>query len=168
MTLPLPDNWTLRAKCRFLGHSAQRDLLFPAARATGEIAEAKRYCQGCPVTAECLRDGLGDQHGVRAGLTGDERRRLLDGESARTCLSCQLPFVPRPANPERCTGCSRYSQPQPQPDDYKDEILAMHATGCSGEQISMHFGFSRDQIRGAARRWQVPLMRGYAQDLVAA
>jgi len=43
-------------------------------------AEAKFVCSYCPVQAECLGDAirLGDFWGIRAGMTGRERARLLD------------------------------------------------------------------------------------------
>lgn len=42
-------------------------------------SEAKRLCSTCPVRAECLAEALADpelDHGVRAGMTAPERRRM--------------------------------------------------------------------------------------------
>ncbi|MET0702478.1 MAG: WhiB family transcriptional regulator [Mycobacterium sp.] len=154
--------WTLRAKCRELQYSQNleiRDMMFPNARAAAQIAAAKRYCLGCPVSAQCLQDGLGDAHAVRAGLTADERRRLRRGATFDSWASCLLPFVPRPANPSQCTGCTGGSDREVTPQDYKDEIIAMHREGVAGEQICEHYGFSRDEVREAGKDWGVALMR---------
>jgi hypothetical protein len=157
--------WTTQAKCRDLGSNRRdRDLMFPSPRNGRQIARAKRFCQGCPVARQCLRDGDGDGFSVRAGLTGDERRRLQQGTKVAACDRCQLPFVPRPANPTHCTGCTSRFQHEIRPEDFKDEILAMHHDGASGEQISLYFGFSRDEIRAAGQRWRIGLMRRPAPD----
>lgn len=154
-----PQGWTQDAKCRSLGGSRRADLMFPSPRDNKEILRAKRFCQGCPVAVACLAEGLEDPHAVRAGLTGDERRHLKEGAVVAVCVSCELPFVPRPANRTRCTGCLGRFDREATPDDFKDDILAMARQGSSGEQICQHFGFSRDEIRLAARRWKVKLMR---------
>lgn len=162
LQLDPPWAWTLDAKCRLLitGSRRDRELMFPSPRNGKQISRAKRYCRGCPVAQQCLDDGQGDQHSVRGGLTADERRRLAEGGRILQCAGCRLPFVPRPVNPERCTGCvSRFTGTAPSTEDFKDDILAMYADGASGEQLTLHFGFSRDEIREAGRRWNVHLMR---------
>ncbi len=157
------QNWTSLAKCRSLGAAPEslRDLLYPAPRDNKSIAVAKRFCQDCPVALACLRDGVDDLHAVRGGLTADERRRLRDGETTiAACQRCRLPFVPRPTNPELCTGCiGRTSTERVVPEDYREEIITMHKGGSTGEEISAYFGFTRDEIRLAGKRWKVPLMR---------
>lgn len=72
--------WRDRAKCN--GHddpewfypnpTVRDDRLTPLAR------EVKAYCADCPAIAECLDDALAteDWHGIRGGLTGEERRNL--------------------------------------------------------------------------------------------
>lgn len=164
MHLPPPHSWTLQANCRDLGSNPlRRDWLFPSPRNNAAIARAKAICGQCPVTRQCLEDSTGDQYSVRAGLTGDERRRMRAGTRPVSCVGCRLPFVPRPTNPVRCTGCtSRTSRATPA--DFKDEIIAMHEEGMTGEEISVHFGFSRDEIRAAARNWRLPLMRRVVAD----
>lgn len=156
------QNWTLQAKCRDLGRApaeSVRDLLFPAPRASRDILAAKAFCQGCPVALDCLADGMDDPHAVRAGLTADERRRLKEGGGVERCTSCELPFVPRPTNPTRCTGCTGRTIRDVVPEDFKDDIVSMHNSGASGEEICLHFGFTRDEIRLAGKRWKVGLMR---------
>ncbi|MET9497425.1 WhiB family transcriptional regulator [Streptomyces sp. NPDC006552] len=69
--------WRDRAACR----DEYPDLFFPigaTAAALAQTEEAKRVCQGCPVSVQCLRWALetGQEHGVWGGLTEDERRRL--------------------------------------------------------------------------------------------
>lgn len=52
------------------------EIFFP--RKGGTAEKAKEVCSGCPVRAECLDDALrlGDETGVRGGLTASDRRRL--------------------------------------------------------------------------------------------
>jgi hypothetical protein len=154
-------NWTVHARCARLGYAPDevRDLMFPAPRDNRQIARAKRFCHGCPVALACLADGVDDAHAVRAGLTADERRRFKAGAPVRACGSCALPYVPRPTNPTECTGCTGRTHRQVTPEDYKDDIIAMHHAGASGEEICLYFGFSRDEIRLAGKRWKIGLMR---------
>ncbi len=155
-------NWTSEAQCRQLGRDSdpgERDLLFPAPRDYKQIARAKAFCHGCPVALSCLADGADDMHAVRAGLTADERRRLKEGGTIEACTTCGFPYVPRPSNPTECTGCTGRTNRPVQPEDYKDEIIAMHNDGASGEEICLYFGFSRDEIRLAGKRWKIGLMR---------
>lgn len=162
MHLPPRHAWTDQAKCRDLGqrrNSRDRDLMFPNPRNGRAIARAKRFCFGCDVAAQCLDDAAGDAYSVRSGLTADERRRLKDGAPLKICGTCGLPFVARPANPAQCTGCTHRLHHAVRPEDLRDEIIAMHHDGASGEQICLYFGFSRDEIRDAGRRWRVALMR---------
>jgi transcription factor WhiB len=158
----LVHNWTLDAKCAALGSAGSgelRDLLFPAPRDNKKIAMAKRFCENCPVALACLADGISDIHAVRAGLTADERRRLREGSPVEACGKCGLAYVPRPSNPTECTGCTGRMQRQVVPEDYKEQIIAMHNAGASGEEICLHFGFSRDEVRLAGKRWKIGLMR---------
>jgi WhiB family transcriptional regulator, redox-sensing transcriptional regulator len=64
--------WMNVGRCRDLPPS----LFFPSS-STG-VAEAKRYCAGCPVNRECLQYALdnGLAHGVWGGTSERERRRL--------------------------------------------------------------------------------------------
>ncbi|MEV7617661.1 WhiB family transcriptional regulator [Streptomyces sp. NPDC089799] len=51
----------------------------PAAAARAREQAAKAVCGGCPVRIACRRSALADRvrHGVRGGLTADERHVLL-------------------------------------------------------------------------------------------
>jgi hypothetical protein len=40
---------------------------------------ARAICAGCQVREACLRDGMGEEHGVWAGLLPSERERLRKG-----------------------------------------------------------------------------------------
>lgn len=67
--------WRLDAAC--LGQDLS--LFFSdgdSSRAQTNAREAKALCAGCPVAAQCLADAheTRDEHGVRGGLTGRERK----------------------------------------------------------------------------------------------
>ncbi|MFI2667892.1 WhiB family transcriptional regulator [Micromonospora carbonacea] len=74
----------------------------------GEQA-AKKVCAGCPVATQCLVESinLSDWHGIRAGLTGGERRNLDAQRTPRRCARCRDVFVPRVHNQIRCRPCAR-------------------------------------------------------------
>lgn len=70
----------LAGPCR----TAERDVFAPgtnehAAAAREREEAAKAVCQGCPVRLPCRRNALAERvlHGVRGGLTPDERYLLL-------------------------------------------------------------------------------------------
>lgn len=71
MTVPDPEDWPLRAKCR-----GMNDALFPEGK---DQKRAKSICMGCPVRAECLAEALDNriEWGVWGGMTERERRQLL-------------------------------------------------------------------------------------------
>jgi hypothetical protein len=67
--------WHRRANCRGL-----TGLFFPE-RASGVdvgalIDDACRLCKSCPVFDDCAQAGLEERDGIRAGTTGEERRRV--------------------------------------------------------------------------------------------
>ncbi|MCK0517898.1 WhiB family transcriptional regulator [Williamsia sp. DF01-3] len=65
--------WTERAKCR----EVYPDAFFPATDAPASKKRlARRTCQDCPVTAECLDAGMGEKYGIWGGLTEQERATL--------------------------------------------------------------------------------------------
>lgn len=69
--------WWTQAAC--LG--VDPDVFFPDDNADLEAARpALAVCEACPVIDVCLADALAtyDWHGVRGGLIGDHRRRLLE------------------------------------------------------------------------------------------
>jgi WhiB family transcriptional regulator, redox-sensing transcriptional regulator len=70
-------SWRLRAACRH----ADPDLFFPVGTtgpALGQIGEAKRICQACPVRTSCLGWALrhGISFGIWGGTTEDDRQIL--------------------------------------------------------------------------------------------
>jgi WhiB family redox-sensing transcriptional regulator len=71
------EHWTDLAACR----GVDPEIFFPvstAGPALEDVAEAKRVCAGCPVTADCLSWALraGESAGIWGGTTPDERRYL--------------------------------------------------------------------------------------------
>jgi WhiB family transcriptional regulator, redox-sensing transcriptional regulator len=72
------SRWDILAACR----DEDPELFFPVGTrgpALQQEAEAKAVCARCPVRARCLQDALeiGDDHGVRGGMTERERRALI-------------------------------------------------------------------------------------------
>jgi WhiB family redox-sensing transcriptional regulator len=71
------DDWRTAAACR----DTEPDLFFPIG-ATGvaldQIENAKRVCNGCDASKECLEFALAtnQESGVWGGTTEDERRKL--------------------------------------------------------------------------------------------
>lgn len=64
-------NWFARAAC-----AGEPDWWFVPAK----YADAIEICETCPVRQECLEDALtlqiSDDHGIRGGLTPEQRRGL--------------------------------------------------------------------------------------------
>lgn len=90
-------SWRMFAVCSQLRNP---DIMFPDSDPRG-IAAARAVCAGCPVVDECLASAMAEEgerhkdqrHGVRAGLTGEERanfRRQQKYPGDRT-----TPVVPR-------------------------------------------------------------------------
>jgi len=63
--------WHARAACR-----GQDQARFFSSSPAVLHAVAVEFCSICPVTAECLAAGIGEEFGVWGGLTTRERRRL--------------------------------------------------------------------------------------------
>lgn len=65
-----PTNWRDRAACR-----STDPLVFEG----DDLTQARQLCAACPVRTACLDETLRlrDVHGFRAGMTGDERKKLL-------------------------------------------------------------------------------------------
>jgi hypothetical protein len=79
-----PDRgWLRQAACRAEG--VHPDVMFPDNNVS-ELDRARRICAPCPVRTECLADALAmeggatakGRFGIRAGLTGGQRRALYD------------------------------------------------------------------------------------------
>jgi WhiB family redox-sensing transcriptional regulator len=85
VTLTTRPDWWNDAKC--LGSNPDR--FFPRRGDNTGLAAAKAICAGCKAKQQCLDDAIatGEIMGVRGGLSGKERQRLMRGES-RTCPTC--------------------------------------------------------------------------------
>jgi hypothetical protein len=78
---PTGNNWTRQAACA----DVDTKVMFPGSN-PDNIAAAKAVCARCPVVLRCGRETLeiegnaaaANRHGVFAGLTGRERRRVYD------------------------------------------------------------------------------------------
>jgi WhiB family redox-sensing transcriptional regulator len=80
-TSPMPDvtdlisrpSWHKDAACR--GKGTEKFIL---PKGSGELLEAKRTCDSCPVTEECLKFALNDPgiKGIWAGTSARERDRM--------------------------------------------------------------------------------------------
>jgi WhiB family redox-sensing transcriptional regulator len=77
-----PPDWRERAACARPG--VDPEWFFP--EKGGSARAAKRICARCTVKAPCLADALATppilDHGIRGGLTREERRGLRGGEVA--------------------------------------------------------------------------------------
>ena len=73
------EDWQLRALCT----QVDPELFFPPGG--GASREARKVCRGCPVLAECLSEALAsdDRFGIRAGLSGRQRRVLVRKQRAQ-------------------------------------------------------------------------------------
>ncbi len=69
--MTVPDEWTLKAKCRGMA-----DALFPEGK---DQKRVRFVCMGCQVRSQCLAEALDSriEWGVWGGLTERERRQLL-------------------------------------------------------------------------------------------
>lgn len=68
-------DWRADANCR----DSDPELFFPAGagRAVEEqVTEAKIICMSCVVVEHCLQEGLSAEHGIWAGLTEQERKKV--------------------------------------------------------------------------------------------
>lgn len=86
-----PDDWSINALCATDQFAGRRDLWFPTPGDDAAIAEARSVCKQCPVRQECLTAALREEggvhpykrHGIRAGMTGHQRRSLYEKLRAR-------------------------------------------------------------------------------------
>ncbi len=78
-------NWRREAACSgYLPNDADEDIWF--GKSTIRMhPEAKKLCQSCPVTSECLLNAISEEaagdvtliYGVRGGMTAQARKRLI-------------------------------------------------------------------------------------------
>lgn len=109
MTAPTLDragfNWRLLGNCTDLDYNT----MHPDDGDHEGEERAKKVCAGCPVAEQCLAESvrLRDWHGIRAGLTGQERRNLAPANPPKRCKRCNSQFVPRLKVQVRCRPCAR-------------------------------------------------------------
>jgi WhiB family redox-sensing transcriptional regulator len=80
------QRWQEKAACRPTEHHrVDPEIFFPTPAETGKITAAKALCTQCPVRQPCLDIALetGDTHGIRGGLTEEEREALHQDRVAR-------------------------------------------------------------------------------------
>lgn len=87
-----PANWSKRAACE----GEDPELFYPFPNQPKKIEQAKRICGGCPVRAECLKEGRREAHGIWGGLTEWERHPAAFNENkvAQICKQCQRLYTP--------------------------------------------------------------------------
>ena len=78
MTTKLRSDWLADALCAEVGGT----IFFP--RKGASATPARTICSMCTVQTECLTAAFQDpeQHGIRAGLTERERRRMMQAVAA--------------------------------------------------------------------------------------
>jgi WhiB family redox-sensing transcriptional regulator len=135
------EDWRDWASCAEVGWEA----FFPGAYQRFEAA--RRVCEGCPVAEECLADALetGDFHGIRGGLTGDERRELgvpVTRPFPVLCTSGRH-FADRPL--AGCSRCEAEAAPQRRP------VLDRAAKDARNAALRKHRAAKRAKKRPAVR-----------------
>lgn len=78
--------WQNLAVCQSTEHNpVDPETFFPEPDETDKIAAAKRLCAQCPVRETCLDAALeaADTHGIRGGMTEEERKPLHDQLDSR-------------------------------------------------------------------------------------
>ncbi|MGW4291048.1 WhiB family transcriptional regulator [Streptomyces sp. NPDC004673] len=78
--------WQDQAVCQSTEYNdVDPDAFFPDPDETGKIAAAKSLCGQCPVRRVCLDAALeaGDSHGIRGGMTEEERQPLHEKLASR-------------------------------------------------------------------------------------
>ncbi|MEU6341861.1 WhiB family transcriptional regulator [Streptomyces sp. NPDC046977] len=80
------QTWQERAACRSTEHNpVDPDIFFPQPDEIDKITGAKSLCAQCPVRRVCLDAALeaGDTHGIRGGMTEEEREPLHENLARR-------------------------------------------------------------------------------------
>ncbi|MFF4180188.1 WhiB family transcriptional regulator [Streptomyces sp. NPDC001750] len=84
---PLGDHsWQDEAVCQSTGYNpVDPEIFFPEPDETAKITAAKSLCGQCPVRRTCLDTALegGDTHGIRGGMTEEERAPLHEKLASR-------------------------------------------------------------------------------------
>lgn len=148
----MTDDWRLRATCRGMADAtfAESDPFYRV-RSDDPHTEARARCNRCPVADECLADAWrtekGDAHGMRAGLTGEERaaawRRLK-----RKGTPLPGPRRQSPAGAKRAAQLA-HTKPAGQPADAVEMRMRheMHNAGHTADEIAAATGRHVDTIR---------------------
>lgn len=189
-------NWILDAKCAYfpLGTSdkekEERWALFHPPTPNGEYLErdleaARAFCEDgvpCPVREQCLWFGMGDQHGIYAGLGPDERqtlrgrqwrlKRIARGESTKDQRAVNPPKTlrskrdcPEPgrtrsverhlANGQRlCLGCAEFDADQDRTAALDVRVMALAGEGRQPGSIARELGLPRDVVAGVVRKYK--------------
>lgn len=85
--------WWEQAACKAVDPA----VMHPKPRDRAAELRAQGWCRICPVTQQCLAEALdlGDTDGMRGGLTGEERQRLIDDlRPVGVCPVCRRADVP--------------------------------------------------------------------------
>lgn len=89
--------WYTEAACK----GVDTNIFFGGTAASNK--EATKYCNQCPIRAECLEDALQyppiDQHGLIGGIAAYERKKIIakrnyeaKGGANRICEICEQPL----------------------------------------------------------------------------
>lgn len=100
-------SWKLRGNCKdedpelfFSGDERIRQEESPEERL------AKKICQGCPVSGDCLDAALeNSEYGVWGGTTWHDRKSLTRKGSRRTCIRCGGRDHARTGTGQVCVRC---------------------------------------------------------------
>lgn len=75
-----PPAWHAQAKCKGLPtklfYPARGEVRMSSDSYLREEYPARKYCNACPVRAECLEAGLQEVYGIWGGTSGRQRRRM--------------------------------------------------------------------------------------------
>jgi len=128
---PSPE-WPERAVCKGMEQNESEELFFPAKESAENVAKIReRFCNLCPVFAECLADAIrsGGQ-GLWAGTSTDDRNKLRRVRARAKCPVCKSPAVIPLADTtgegsalfhsELCTACSVSWPTDRRPDEVQD------------------------------------------------
>ena len=108
------------------------------------IADAKSYCDRCPVRNLCLQIALdtGEQEGIWGGLDPDERRRLKRRATRK---------------PQSRGGDNRPAQTKAQTDAARERVHDLLAQGCTRAYITRITGLHKTTVGRIARAYEATL-----------
>lgn len=172
--------WVRDAKCAYfpLGTShkeeEERWALFHPATPLGEylardIEAARAFCEGgvpCPVREQCLEFGMGDRHGIYAGMGPDEREALRERRARarrvvpKTLRSKGCPDPGRARSVDRhlangqplCLECAEYDAYQSRTAALDERVMALTDEGQRPGSIARELGLPRDVVAGVVKK----------------